>query len=414
MSLLVRLKMATVCIFVYMLTASGCLKSDDPGLPPAVQNALSLANLNRPELMRAILAFDSPKDSIKREALYFLLSNLPQQYTIYVSLVDSANKPVDFNPLDLTPGTSVKHYFDSLSQVVGEIRYRADSFNIDLKKVTANFLIQHVNQAYANWKQAPWSQAYTFKEFTHWILPYRVANEPTLPFRQHFLEKFRDTIKSFSEPKDAVETVNQIINNEIACDDRFSPNPNPQSFSQLEKSALGSSLDLAMYKVYALRSLGIAACMDYCPFYSDSVGGIYTATALLPDGRWLNLPPKEKPIPFPVNTTPKVFRRSFAHLNHSLYSIKNISDHTPPFLGHFDYLDVTKDYVPVKDVVLEDVQSQSKYLYLAVDNDEEWKAVEWAIPDSTGRAIFHNMGKNQRYRLVEVGENEMRFLTEPF
>jgi len=414
MSLLVRLKLATVCLVLCMLMASGCLKSKDPGLPPAVQNSLSLANLNRPELMKAILAFDAPQDSTKLKALYYLLGNLPQQYTIYISMADSTGNEVSFNPLSFPSEKAIKHYIDSLSAKNGTVRYRADSFGIDLKRVTADFLTHEVNQACAIWTGTPWSKHYTFKEFTQWILPYRVANEPLLTFRQHFLEKFADTVKELSDTKEVALTIDQIINNQLVCDDRFSPYPNPRNYLLLEQTGMGSSLELAMYKVYALRSMGVAACMDYCPYYSDSVGGIFTATALLPDGQRLTLSPKEKPVPFPANRTPKVFRRTFSHVPGSLFSIKHTDDHTPPFLGHFDFLDVTKDYVPVKDVLLEDVHSQSKYLYLAVENDGEWKAVDWALPDSTGRVLFKNMGKNQRYRLVEVEENELRFLTEPF
>ena len=403
-----------IMVGVFLLLVTGCLKSKDPGLPVGVQKALNLAHLNRPELMKAILTFDAPEDSIQLKSLYFLISNLPQQYSIYVSLADSQGHSVHLNPLSFTSKNAIKQHLDSISHANGTVNYRADSFHVDLNQVNAQYLTLNVESAFEIWQDSKWSQEYPFDVFKKWILPYRVANEPIANFRKHFIQILKDKIPPSASSFDAINLINNRINNLLTYDPRFDREANPQGINELEQSKTGSSLDIAIYKVYALRSLGIPSSIDYCPFYSDTTGGIFTASALLPDGTWKNLPPKETPFPFPQNITPKVYRRSFEKIDNSMYSIKERTDHTPPFLGHYDYTDVSNEYLKVENLHFTDILNDTKFVYLAVFNDKEWKAIDWLKTDSTRNILFRNVGKAHRYRLMTVSENERKYLTDPF
>lgn len=403
-----------VLLGVLLFLVTGCLKSKDPGLPVGVQKALNVAHLNRPELMKAILAFNAPEDSIQLESLYFLISNLPQQYSIYISLADSQGNPVKYNPLSFSSSQIIKQYLDSISLTNGTVNYQADSFNIDLNQITAEYLESQVNNAFEVWQSSKWSQKYPFDVFKKWILPYRVANEPITNFRIHFYKIFKDILPPEVNAPEAINLIDNSINKYLTYDPRFEREANPQGIDELEQSKTGSSLDIAIYKVYALRSMGIPSSIEYCPLYSDTTGGFFTASALLPNGRWKNLPPKEIPFPFPENITPKVFRRSFERIKESLYSIKEPTEHTPPFIGHYDYSDVSDEYLPVDSIYFKNIFIEAKYVYIAVFNDEEWKAIDWCQTDSTGNVSFKNVGKGHRYRLMTVSEKEVKYLSDPF
>lgn len=407
----IHLLMVTAFLIVVL---QGCLKSTDPGLPIGVQKALNQSRLNKPELMKAILRFSEPQDSLPQQALFYLITNLPQQYTMYASMEDSAGNPVTFNSLDFSTESAIKQYIDSLSLMRGEVRYKMDSFGIDLDEVNEVFLTQNINEAIAAWKTTRWKSTNSFEDFLHWILPYRVANEPILNFRKHFRDKFADSISGAEDISTAVTKINALINSEIQCDDRFNRNPNLQNFMQLEQQKRGSSQEIALYKVYALRSLGIAAAMDYCPFFSDSVNGMFTATAFLPNGDKMVLTSDSKPNPYPGTKTPKVYQRTFDRIENSLFAIKQTKDHTPPFLGHYHYRDVSNYYLTTQDIEIQTTMINEKYLYLTVFNESKWKPIQWAIPDSTGVVVFKQMGVEQRYRLAMIQDDKVITIGEPF
>jgi len=409
----------SLVLFLAFLTIGvsvvGCLKSTRPGLPKPVQNALNHAALNQPSLLKSLLLYENPDDSIKRKALYFLIEQLPEHYTVYVSFKDSTGKPIDYDPQKFASDDEIKNYLDSLALIRGPLEYEADSFKMDLQEISYTILANTVDLSFEAWRNNPWSLQYSFDEYCHYILPYRAANEPLINFRAHFINLYRDSIKGMEDPKKVASHLNWIINEIVVFDDRFHRNPNAQRFDELEHSRTGNSFDLALYKTYALRSLGIGAAMTYCPYFSDSTGGVFLASVILPGGKQKLLPNDTRLNPFPYNKTPKIYQRSFTRVPESLYSIKNSSDFTPPFLGHFQYTDITSDFLPTRDTMLQvNDENKEKYFYLAVYNDNEWKAIDWAQPDTLGNLKFSQLGVGQRYCLAKKSNGEIIPLASPF
>ncbi|MCF8349454.1 MAG: hypothetical protein K9G61_11635, partial [Bacteroidales bacterium] len=344
-------------------------------------------------MLKSLLLYENPDDSIKRKALYFLIEQLPEHYTVYVSFKDSTGKPIDYDPQKFASDDEIKNYLDSLALIRGPLEYQADSFEMDLQEISYTILANTVDLSFEAWRNNPWSLQYSFDEYCHYILPYRAANEPLINFRAHFINLYRDSIKGMEDPKKVASHLNRIINEIVVFDDRFHRNPNAQRFDELEHSRTGNSFDLALYKTYALRSLGIGAAMTYCPYFSDSTGGVFLASVILPGGKQKLLPNDTRLNPFPYNKTPKIYQRSFTRVPESLYSIKNSSDFTPPFLGHFQYTDITSDFLPTRDTMLQvNDENKEKYYYLAVYNDNEWKAIDWAQPDTLGNLVFSQLG----------------------
>ncbi|MBC8320825.1 MAG: hypothetical protein H8E34_08895 [Bacteroidetes bacterium] len=355
--------------------------------------------------MKVILAFQHPADSLKLQSAYFLIQYLENNYSIWSSLIDSSGNIVEINPEDFPDYPAIKKYRDSIENISGKLSYRADSIWLDIYNINSGFLIEHINTAFNTWKKSPWDINYDFNTFCEYILPYRVANEKIEPTAKHFQEKYMDLLKH-----NIIETaklLNNEINNELSYDERLVINPIAQLITITEQTRTGNLLDINIYKVAALRSLGIAAALDYTPFFADSILGYYSTTVILPNSDKLILTRSEsQSTPYSQGNVAKVYRRSFKNDPHSLFSIKGMETHTPPFLGNYNYLDVTDEYVQTADVTF-DFADTSQFIYLAVFNDCSWQPVEWSRAGIDCKAKFTNMGTDVNYMPIIVSDDRV-------
>lgn len=109
-----------------------------------LQEALSLSDTNRVELEKVLSHY---KDSTRKlQAAEFLIENM-----FHYSVVD------------------------------GEIK-------LDIRNITADYLIQNIETAFTAWEEAPWKDEVDFETFCRFVLPYRVYDEP--------LSNWRDTLRS--------------------------------------------------------------------------------------------------------------------------------------------------------------------------------------------------------------------------
>lgn len=329
-----------------------------------------------------------------------------------MSLNDSAGNIIEINTKNFSDYASIKKYRDSIEIVSGKLIYKADSIWLDIDTINSGFLIEHINNAFNTCQKSTWDSKYDFDLFCEFILPYRVANEGIEPYSNHFQEKYKHLQK-----QNIVETatlLNNEINNEISYDERLVVNPNVQHIMTTEKTRTGDLRDINIYKVLALRSLGIAAALDYTPFFADSILGCYSTTIILTDNNKLVLTSSDnQPTPYPQGKVAKVYRRSHKNDPQSLFSIKGKKTHTPPFLGNYNYLDVTDEYLQTADVTI-DFADTSQFVYLAVFNENNWRPVEWARAGADGKAHFLNMGTGVVYRVVIVLDEEVVVVGEEF
>ena len=389
------------------LMVVSCLKKKAPGIPTEVQKSLNKSSICKPDLMKVILAFNRPEDSLKLQAAYFLIKNLENNYTLRMSLRDSSDTLIDINPSEFKDYVSINRHFDSIEMNSQKVSYKTDTILLDIENVNSEFIIKHINNTYNTWQKSTWDNKYNFNEFCDFILPYRVANEDVGSYSNHFSEKYAHIIRRNLNIIETAILINKEINNEISRDDRLVVNPNAQLISTTEKNHTGSLRDINIYKVTALRSIGIAAVMDYTPYFADSILGYYSTTIILPNNKKLILSTSDnKQLDYPQGKVAKVYRRSHNYDPNSLFSIKEKEIHTPPFLGDYNYLDVTDEYIKTADVTV-DFDDTSQFVYLAVFNENKWKPVEWSQVDNENKASFKNMGTDVFYRLVVVSEEEI-------
>ena len=121
------------------------MKSKKPGIPSEVLKILNNSGIHKPDLLKVILAFQEPEDSLKLKSAYFLIQNLEINYYIKTILRDSNEKDIviDFN--DFTDYVSIKKHIDSIESISGKLNYRVDSILLDINNVKSEFLIEHIN-----------------------------------------------------------------------------------------------------------------------------------------------------------------------------------------------------------------------------------------------------------------------------
>ncbi len=396
------------------ISVISCLKSDKPGIPEDILEVLHRSGIFKPGLMTIILQYQTPEDSLKLEATYFILRNLENNYTIHHSLVDSSDNNILIDIESFPDLRSIISYRDSLENEIGELHYRPDTIYLDFKHLDPDFLIDHINSSFNTWNNSFGIQSYDFYTFLEYILPYRVTNEPIELYQDHFNKKYGNIKDSLGDPLELALAINKLVNKEISYDERLSIMPNPQSIIQLENNKRGNLLDINQYKVKALRSLGIAAALDYTPFFADSISGYYITRVFLPDGSTVNLSHTGIDTVMSSNKRiAKVYRRSFGIVDNCLFKIKEVNTHTPPFLGNYCYIDVSAEYLDVVDTVIR-LDDCSNYAYLAITNENELKAIAWGECDSTGIVRFTDMGRNQSYTPVIVEKKEIKPIAGSF
>ncbi len=393
-----------------------CLKSTRPGIPIKVQEVVRQAGINKPELMKAIGHYIEDKDSLQLRALYILMAQMDKNYTVFYSVQDTLGNHYIFDPEKFDSYLALKHAWDSTEQLHGNLIYHADSFMVDAQTLSGRFLMENTDEAFRAYTSFPWSRRYDFQTFCHWILPYRVANEPPEKFRRYFLKEYGPLPEKFSTPGthalDVAFYLNRLINQKIGYKDTYNKSLNTQTIKQLEKSGKGNFYDINIYKVKVMRAFGIAASLDYTPFLADTNFGYAYTTVILPDHNELVLefPEKVANLHKPGRLA-KLYRRTFFRDSASLYTIKNIRTATPPFMGDFYYSDITSpaNSTPVW-IQLNDT---ARYAYLSVFNDGGWRPVSWAqTRDST--AYFTKTGNNIVYLPVGFYKHNLTRLGEPF
>ncbi len=188
-----------------------------------LQEALSLSGTNRVELEEVLSHY---KDSTRKlQAVEFLIKNM-----YHYSVVDGETK-------------------------------------LDIRNITADYLIQNIETAFTAWEEAPWKEEVDFETFCRFVLPYRVSDEPLSDWRDTLRNEYVHLIK---DERHASEAFAKVY---IALLERFTKlNDNGvPSFDvmHLHHKLQGTCSQRSVYVISVLRSLGIPAAYDSTPFWGN-------------------------------------------------------------------------------------------------------------------------------------------------
>lgn len=387
--------------------------------PAAVGDALEAAGENRSELERVLTHYEG--DSLKLEAVYFLLSNMEGHGYVMYSLVDSNGNEIDLNVLEYPNFDSLLTFCKGLEEQHGELDFEKNEKVEDLKTITADFLIEQIDYAFRAWREKSWAKELTFDQLYHYVLPYRGSNEPLEPWRRAFFEKYNNIEDNLSDPSDPIEAA-ALINDDIMSwftfDSRFYLHPTDQGLSEMRENRMGRCEDMTNLTIYALRANGIAVTSDYTPYWANT-GNNHAWNAIVTPGR--------KAIPFMgAESNPgkyklaykfaKIYRKMFGKQESNLVFQDRHQEKLPRWLSGKNFVDVTAEYTDVIDAAInfnKAVPDTVDMAYICVFNSGEWKPIHWGrIQD--GGTVFTGMVADIAYLPALYIDEEIVPYGDPF
>lgn len=382
---------------------------------------LSLSEENRPELETAIQHYSSPSDSLKKQAVIFLIKNMTYHYGLeghlldqYDTLFSEVQRIKKQKTLVQDPNIGLKiPEVDSIWKQVGQQHGALDKNRLtikpDLQNISSDFLIENVEYAFKAW-EFPWSRHLNFEEFCRYILPYRFRDERLQSWRPIVFRKYQKKIDSLiAQNVTDPLTVCRLVNKELSTSWQYSHTlnqyPIAMGLDNLLKAEMGSCTHNTELAVYVMRALGIAVTHEQVPHYANRKSGHDFNGVMDAFGKFHDFEIGNPKIGDVVETRkrqnyviPKIYRQSSIITENSLAILKDKNEKIPSDFSNPRMIDVTAQYMPVSDlkVLLNKNPSETKYLYLCVFNNQTWVPVAWAVAQKSG-TVFKDMGRGVTY-----------------
>ena len=363
-----------------------------------VEEALEAAGENRLELRKALGHFKTdPEAGAERyprrlEAMRFLVANmLPHGYVI-THLEGEDGKVIEYDPLAYDTFAESRDAIEALEKEHGSLRWNRGRLVKDVETIQADFLIRHIEEAFAAWEASPEATRVSFDTFLQYVLPYRGSQEP-LDFwigdlRQRYDGWWAETQ---GVVKDLHKKLSKDVHRRVRFNERYYLHPTDQGFKEMVVSGQGRCEDITNMMTYAARSLAVATAADYTPAWAHRDNNHAWNVLLDAEGRGSDRSNAH---------AAKVYRKTFA-LQRDNLAFQLEEDEKAPnrFLSSKTYVDVTDQYRATTDVEVEldpEIAKGHRFAYLCVFNGGGWTAIHWG-PIQFGRVVFDRMGRNIVY-----------------
>jgi hypothetical protein len=388
--------------------------------PPDVEKALHTAGPNRPQLEKAIRYFQQQADPLKLKAAYFLIANMDIHMSYDYYWADKTGRRVPFNELSYPDWSATLSAFDQAKKKYPGIHPVPVKYR-DIDSIKADYLIGNINGAFDTWRKK-WSKNVSFSDFCEYILPYRISKEPLQDWRPVYRKRF-SWINDSARNKGTADALNYFavdynswFTNTYKIESRSEPLPRLGALQLLLRKK-GPCEDIADLEVFTWRSQGIPAAIDEIPSWATSSGKHFLSVAFTP---------QMKPIPFDVSNPAhpsarlprepaKVIRVTYSKQPSTLAAIiaatsdkaANSETSIPPgFLRTTNYLDVTPEYWPTKDVSCS-LFTTSPIAYACVFSFLKWQPVWWGKP-AGNTVTFTKMCKGAVYLPMTYNSGKLK------
>jgi len=260
-----------ICIYAWVMTLISCTGKSP--YPASVQAALYKSGTNKKDLLKVIRHYSqSPEDSLKLRAAYFLIANMPgHAFRRHPDLFEPA---FDTTAKYRSWKNRTRSFTRELKAVRQEypVKFYADSLIEDLHHVTADFLIENIDMAFMAYHKISSVYPYDFQTFCRYVLPYRNRNEPLEignHKRKREFEKYKWALKQLHSGYPLPRVARSIID---SADLRVNPDVSilgALSDRQVAKARFGLCSDLVDYMVNVFRALGIPASHEFTPHWGN-------------------------------------------------------------------------------------------------------------------------------------------------
>ncbi len=150
---------------------------------------------------------------------------------------------------------------------------KANMSSKDLKTLSDNFLLEHIQIAFKAKDQVPWGSEIPKEIFLNDVVPYSNVDETRESWRKDFYERFIQVAKDSPSISQAVKTLNKVVFEELKVS--YNPEKRPkanQSPYESMKAHYASCTGLSILLIDALRSVGIPARLVGIPMWPDGSG----------------------------------------------------------------------------------------------------------------------------------------------
>lgn len=357
--------------------------------------------LYKQKFANAFNHYSQPKDSLKLKALNFIVNNLDDQYHYNSQAVENY-KSILLDGKEHSV-VDIEHIYDSLKTNTEDYLKKVKDADI----ITNEFLIDNIDQAFVAWNQHSWGKTISFNDFCEYILPYKSADEKPEYWRKNLAKYYKSIIDSNTNQTNPILAVNQI-NKELATWYTVSltySSPIDIGFDIARSVKTGSCDNASKMGIYAMKTLGLPVAFDYVPQWANRSGN-HSWNALVFKNNVFTFNAAEGSIgSHKVEfigvgrmkyKRAKVFRKTFAKNADGLYNVNNGAEEIPVTFKDAKFKDVTDQYIPTSNVVIETDKHTNRFAYLCVFDNRNWAPVHWGEIKS-GEVSFDKMGRDVAY-----------------
>lgn len=397
-----RWPLYTILLLIILFS---CRRGMHPTIPENVRQTMRKSGKNSIEFVKAIVEYRNPKDSLKLQAIYYLIANMEGHGLRTYLLQDTTGDYVDYNIMDYASYQDLMVAKDSMEQQRGPLHFVRHYFGPDIYFARGKDLSALVDRSFEKWRQAPWARNYSFDMFCSKMLPYKIndALYDSLMILNGPQKIDSDTIQS-DNTFDVAGQIIAAVDSLMHFDKRFLENPTDRTIEGWETFPGGRAEDKAALITLVLRSAGIACAVDYVPNPRES-GKEVEYWVVIWNGKG------EKRFFFPFSDSlaipqepVKIFRRTYHTYNTPLPedSVYRLLEYHHLKTGK--YKDVTSEYYPVTNWKIAPEQmgnyNMLEPLFLAVRKHQRWLKVDWRY--FTKKQVFRELKHDERYALIDA------------
>ncbi|MFM7133312.1 MAG: hypothetical protein ACKO0W_03245, partial [Planctomycetota bacterium] len=300
---------------VLLVPAILCMPSD--GLDARIEAALAKAGSNRAEITRFLERYERDADPLKRDASRWLVANMEGHGFARIGLATKDGAPLAFEALDHPNLGEAKKALDAIEAANPGSDFRRSGFDSDLEHASAEFLSQHLEQAFDAWRTMPWAKPIRYEVFREHILPYRGSNEPLGLWRAPARARLAEVVAQCAGESDVRvvgERVQRAVHGWVGFSDLFYLHPTDQGYDEMCERKLGRCEDITNMISFGMRSVAAMSASDYTPWWAASNNNHAGEVVLGAEGRCrAGL----------SGRAAKVYRKTFAYQPCSLAAAKN-------------------------------------------------------------------------------------------
>ncbi len=363
------------------------------------------------------------KDSLKLRAALYLIDNMDGHHSPIGEPINQFTKSLETMDDKCSLGELYAAWNDAKN--TGEVTFAPDSSLIGSKD-----LIENIEEAFDDWRNAPWADKVSFSQFCEYILPYRVKDEQLCKgWRKALRKEYLPLVSNIKDMKRAFT----IVSNHVLKSVAFSPNYIPYTFNVLlcDKIRKAACDERSVLQIYILRALGIPSALDIVPVWADySTRGHSWVSLVETDGSTYTIiegdtvarqfnhndaqfrqrykPRPTDNCPYDIKTEKhpvKIYRLGYC-IDHS------VTKETPHFLSDPFAKDVSKEYGLTAKVKIPTSIKGTVYLATFLTG-KDWIPVA-ATESKDGYAIFDNVGSDIVCIAMTKNGKTRTSLTVPF